>query len=79
MFDMIKQKVFLLPQNSHRINNLHIALVTALLLYNDIYSKYCSFKTRFVFCFTNSFALSRINKVTIGTSHFVSVTANVGT
>ena len=74
MFDMIKQKVFLLPQNSHRINNLHIALVTALLLYNDIYSKYCSFKTRFVFCFANSFALSRI-----GTSHFVSVAANVGT
>ena len=50
-FDMIKQKVFLLPQNSDRINNLHIALVTTLLLYNDIYSKYCYFKTRFAFLF----------------------------
>ena len=79
-FQMIKQKVYWLPENFDQLSNLNIGFVSVLLFLIDIccfcivvISVDCSFKND---C-CNSFALSWVDKVTTWTQSFVSVIANV--
>ena len=74
---MIKQKVYLLPENQDQLSNLNIRFVSVLLFFIDKYAFNCYFKKCFNCC--DSFALSLVDKVTTEHKRFVSVIANVGT